>query len=1068
MSSVLLNKDGTSICPACIEYSGAYMEHIRAGNNEKNDGSGHISMSYRIYRWFGGVSESSTEFQRLYSNWSNRKHSKDFFIGESPANFEQRCKSLCNEYNKKIQKNPSYGSKGCREYVYNSNGCSNLCYMCPLSPEYTNGRIEYENTVLGYSLVNLDTSFVDIIWGGILDAEYIYYENIASHFTGMSVLMKENTDFRTYNFNALVAYYIIRNANNVKKGDISPALKELQEKMTISAGAAFNVFLEEMLKTAETLKPDGGGYCRNTSKDYSFELTHDEATQSFKDAIRNIISSGLTATKEEYLEAAANLKNVYSYDNGYAANRSFSKANRYITSLGVQDNIELAPSKKSRSKSRKRKEEFTEKATHSKKSNVSQYAGQMDIFGGLAEDSYSFFTHVNKSPSDDNKEKTEQPANENDNTADTSQPEIREAAPDEQAAKTDNVSPSEIPAQTVPAYDDIPNSAESVTAEEKEKEEVRENIQEEPEIENSDNIEDNEISVEEVNSEIADNNVTQPELEDASYEILTVEEVNELPEPDTDTSDVTVASESSVTTESNETEKSVDDITEELFGTPVDKSAEILTESSSTAPADTDPDDMNMTDEEFASLVESYNDEPEPEDTYDEDYANSLLETMREQLFNDSKGETAPEENPVDDNGNDSGATIESENATTEVHQAVQDQDTHTHEDSESVHQIAEPEQQNTSLEDNGFCLTSGYVSDKPEQQPERTETTSELSGEPAHNKTDNESAETRTSPYELSHMSVSDESFGDFQKSYGLSEREALDQTAKCQYELTGTEPIAIEYAFNSELDTYGILVYTGSNDRFWYIIEQSDLFENTMYWLFKGERVKICVNYPAVQSYLIRHGFKQSNNLVSLPAMYAATHPDTTRIIVEDIFNDMAHTAQNPLRQYMLNYKGCYYGLKRTLDASEEYSDKYNEYRYMEDIMAASYDLSDISTDNQPGITTMNYSSLNFNFNADKLTSNNGYCLITASIDKDCLYGVNSEKILMDVIIRMCKGHLFTRFGMKVLNAKDYSIVIACPVSVYASANDILIDIIKKACRQADREKKIVPKIILDNKLM
>lgn len=109
----------------------------------------------------------------------------------------------------------------------------------------------------------------------------------------------------------------------------------------------------------------------------------------------------------------------------------------------------------------------------------------------------------------------------------------------------------------------------------------------------------------------------------------------------------------------------------------------------------------------------------------------------------------------------------------------------------------------------------------------------------------------------------------------------------------------------------------------------------------------------------------------------------------IVEEFFDNMTHTAQNPLRQFMLNYKYC-------------------------------------------------------------------------------LYGVSSEKILMDVIIRMCKEHLFTRFGMKVLNAKDYSIVIACPVSVYASANDILIDIIKKACRQADREKKIVPKITLDNKLM
>ena len=52
MSSVLLNEDGTNICPACIEYSGTHMDNIRARNNEKNDGSGHISMSYRIYRWF--------------------------------------------------------------------------------------------------------------------------------------------------------------------------------------------------------------------------------------------------------------------------------------------------------------------------------------------------------------------------------------------------------------------------------------------------------------------------------------------------------------------------------------------------------------------------------------------------------------------------------------------------------------------------------------------------------------------------------------------------------------------------------------------------------------------------------------------------------------------------------------------------------------------------------------------------------------------------------------------------------------------------------------------------------
>lgn len=51
----------------------------------------------------------------------------------------------------------------------------------PFSPEYMNARIEYENTVLGYALLQLDTSFVDIIFNNVAGADYIYYENIATH-----------------------------------------------------------------------------------------------------------------------------------------------------------------------------------------------------------------------------------------------------------------------------------------------------------------------------------------------------------------------------------------------------------------------------------------------------------------------------------------------------------------------------------------------------------------------------------------------------------------------------------------------------------------------------------------------------------------------------------------------------------------------------------------------------------------------------------------------------------------------------------------------------------------------
>ena len=134
----------------------------------------------------------------------------------------------------------------------------------------------------------------------------------------------------------------------------------------------------------------------------------------------------------------------------------------------------------------------------------------------------------------------------------------------------------------------------------------------------------------------------------------------------------------------------------------------------------------------------------------------------------------------------------------------------------------------------------------------------------------------------------------------------------------------------------------------------------------------------------------------------------------------------------------------------------------------MAASYDISDITDISMPGITTYNYSKLSYRYkDKDQLIPDSGYCVLTASLDKACLYGVNGSDIMTDIIVRLAKGHIYARYKVRLLSASDYQIAVACPISGYSIVNDIIIDFIKKACRSKDNNKSIVPKITITNEL-
>lgn len=204
---------------------------------------------------------------------------------------------------------------------------------------------------------------------------------------------------------------------------------------------------------------------------------------------------------------------------------------------------------------------------------------------------------------------------------------------------------------------------------------------------------------------------------------------------------------------------------------------------------------------------------------------------------------------------------------------------------------------------------------------------------------------------------SVKDKNFGELKTAYGpsLSENDKLVLAATCESDIAGTNPLSVEYAYDDELDMYGILVYIYDSNKYWFITEGSETFKETLWHLFTRDRLKITANYPAVLNYINNFGIKPTN-LISLTALYAASHTDISRILLNKIVKP-AETAEHTIKRFMSRYIESY-----TQWYSEDIvnSDAFRKCMYCDNLMAYSFDISDLVDVRGQNMTTTNYKDL------------------------------------------------------------------------------------------------------------
>lgn len=992
--------------PPCLQYSGQRFANGDNNTQKKYDGTTHLSLSYKIYRWYEGTTESLTEFSKMYSDWclQSGKFGKYFYGSYGQTDLEAKTKVIANEYRKKADKNPKYCSDGCSHIVFTASGMGRLCYLCPYSPEYMNARLDTENIVLGYALANMDTSFIEKIFnfGKMAGPSYIYYENIAAHFTGMYPALKEGlVQEKPYNFNALVAYYIIHSAEEIRKGNLTPAQQEIKNKFSYGANAIMSTLMNELHLVSEELKKDGTGFKRD-NRDYSYGLSYNDALNSFSNALSSIVMAGLSSSAEEYEKCIEELKNVYAYNDYFKKNLPYSKPNRYISSLGVGEVTLDTPGAKSR-KRRKSEEKLKDNSAKSDVNDTSEGPAKEDI-----------------------KTKGKSPAIDKHILSGQGQIDYLSIF----GGKQD---------ETVGIFEAKINDGNSqrhdgVLVGKQEKNEIKE----EPIKKTSDNIpvtekqEKHQIKIEKDNTE--------------KKQSITVQEYtgSEFQESQSTLTQITGTSNANVNTESlplrNVESNEISDYPDEYLNSLVNS---------------------------YCSNEEYQNNEEEYLIQFDEHRVESDI--VKSPAGNESaENFTSDEESSTGDTG-ENNVTINNDNKSFQP-KAIET----------PVVDVAVEEPKTTTVTTNGlslgsdFRLSSGYNDDFDEELPQNeTEQITESEKVTSQLKTENkdtnnsekldEKENKRYSVYELSSIAINRPEFGQLNTAYGLNERELIQLTAKCESDLVGTEPLVVEYAYNDDIDMGGILVYTGRNDIFWFIIEPTYHFGNIMWRIFCNERPKLCMNYPAIQSYLSAHKLK-SNNLISLPAMYAAVNPDVERVIVNDILGNAVHHAPHHLKEFMLNYKGCYYNLLNKLNSDPKALDRYKRNKILEDVMTSSYNIENIVDFNKPGITTFNYQKLDYAYSSkEQLLANSSYGVLTISVDDRAFSGIKGNAITDNVIDRLAKGHLLTRFDMHLLFADNNSVTIACPSTALFSINDILVDLMKKSCRMLD--KNVIPKITITN---
>lgn len=304
---------------------------------------------------------------------------------------------------------------------------------------------------------------------------------------------------------------------------------------------------------------------------------------------------------------------------------------------------------------------------------------------------------------------------------------------------------------------------------------------------------------------------------------------------------------------------------------------------------------------------------------------------------------------------------------------------------------------------------------------------------------------------------SVKDKNFGEIKTAYGpsLSENDKLVLAATCESDIAGTNPLSVEYAYDDELDMYGILVYIHDSNKYWLITEGSETFKETLWHLFTRDRLKITANYPAVLNYINNFGIKPTN-LISLTALYAASHTDISRILLNKIVKP-AETAEHTIKRFMSRYIESY-----TKWYSEDIvnSDAFRKCMYYDNLMAYSFDISDLVDVRGQNMTTTNYKDFVFTYSdSDDMEKVGKDIIITYATNPNSLFGINPEEMYWNVIKRMYDNHMFVRFSIRILSIKDNELIISCPQHLTKNISDAVIDYIKKSAKKLN--KQVIPQI-------
>lgn len=937
-----------SVFPPCVKYSGKSMSNHAADNGSKRkyDGSTHIKLAYYLYRYFDGSFESASEFEKIYLNWcANNKAYSDFqFSGNANTSISTRCDKLRNEYNKKRKEKSSndISNVSCVRHIRNMHGVKHLCTLCPLSPEYLNDRLATEIKVLGYALLHQDTSFLNIAEFLGCGYEHIYYENLVLHFTGSYPLLKDGGDVSgTYNFNGLVAYFILRHHKEFDAEKPSQFIQELLTRIDSGSNAVCDFLLGKLYKEMETLSVGGDGIRKDLSTDYSIkDFNAMDFRGCFYSALNNILLAGYAATEEEYKSNTEELRNIYTYNDFWKGNVNVGANTTYIERISnVANGTMTHRRKKKNNKITSTNSTLIEQTLMPTMSNTERAKLIDEMLSANA-------ANVGQDPAGENS---------------TNSIKVIEPVTSKETVEDETSHP--VLLKSLAEIHSYVSVAEPTSY----------------------HINDDESDIAEVTYE--------PSLENET-EILTE------PAP--------------------------------LVFDPEVFNVEEYTNESCIEPLEGKIEDIIETDENTATSKEENND-TDNSVTINFNLSDILSTTKEEILAEQRQKEIADEQ--VDDID----ATIENIDDIIEQSE-ITDTEFIDGPDIDTID--IEDASQNIIIEENvdlGISADVDTGGTEPEQPKDEFIT---------------------LTVSELPHHALEDFEFSkEINMLYGLDDTKGPVVSAQCVADLSGEQPIAIEYCWLAELDTYGILIYLPNLDKYWFISPGCHNFDSICWHLCTSNREKICMNYSAILNMLtITHN--RWRNIISLPALHNTLNSTSNdRVTVNSIIGKIS-SMENVAKQIMPLYCSVFADYdKRYFSKETVLENTYRKLLKFEEIVSYSYDLTDICDCTTPAIKMESPGTFEFSYKDKEQLKNN---TDKAVICLDCetrffQYGFSAKEFFNDVLLELLSLSIFSRYKIRVMNYTEHSISIVCPIDNTYSVNDIIIDTAKKTYQHFNKD--VVP---------